>query len=576
MAYVFSVMSIDDQDYGFMDEEARAAIVENDIVFGAEKKFLFRESNENDGIKYIVPDVIRGWYINAAGKLNHGTHQTMLRYKLTPAVYSLKFNSYSTRRWGFARNDELVHEKSLSDYHFVSEGTTFTVNNTQDGYEYMFVYGVENEETEIDIDLLRSNKQMNMIDNRVAEWVMGSIGTGGSLGRLIESTERCRSPYFYIGDYNYYIYCQTRTSNGSGRLSIIEYDEKMNAIYGVNAISGGYRTHTDTKYIRMVVRAIDMQDFTASDIPDVIKDVYFLIDCPEYESIPKKYYCGTGCGLNVIECLKELENYHDDHKEMMITAGTYNILTQLGGNDFLASVTQDDTAYTIGQPWIRYGKTKIVGLGNVKLNYPATEEQAIAYPYAANLISVLNVQGNVEVENITIIAQYCRYCVHDETAGDDDYAFTEKTYRNCIFIHNAKREGQTGGQTIGGGCDNGQRITIESCRIENNNGASAVSWHNRDGVGGCVFVFNNSDFITSGYSSIRFGNVLKRPMNQVYINGCYMNEKIFLNPESGDTDSWVSFQLYLTCCNDVTITISSSLDLNDAEPIVRNTIVSAQ
>lgn len=290
-----------------------------------------------------------------------------------------------------------------------------------------------------------------------------------------------------------------------------------------------------------------------------------------------KYYVGGNVPndcipfSSLVECLKETQNHPDIKKIVYVEGGTHDIYTELGGLDFLSSITQADTPYTINQPWLY--NVDLIGLGNVKLTYIPSESDALTNVRASNLISVLNIRGNVNIENIEIECKYCRYAIHDETGTNSDYWKTYHNYKNVRAKLITKLTGQsTGGQAFGGGCSSMQSYLFESCRFENNQATVGLSFHNNSGYG-CNFIFNNCSFYGAGGYSVGFGSVGQQPKTMVNFNNCFFNDRISLNPESGSTNVKNAFQLVLRGSTNRSVVVSSQFAYeNEYPPIIENAI----
>ncbi len=270
---------------------------------------------------------------------------------------------------------------------------------------------------------------------------------------------------------------------------------------------------------------------------------------------------------NLTTCLLSITNNTDNLYNVYVKAGEYDLYEEIGGIDFLASIQPDDTAYTINQPWLY--NVNLIGQGNVILNYLPSDEDITDYPLGASLYSPLNIRGNVNIENIEINCQNCRYGIHDETSGLSKYYNTYHNYKN-VKVNYIK--GIAYGNGLGGGFDNGQSYTFDSCYF-NSQRTYAWSYHNRSSYGG-NFVINNCVFIGNAISnrSIKLSNVGTQTKTNVNFNNCYFNKNIALTRENDAVPSTNCYQVYLTGCNDVNITVDDSLGTNTYEPIVFNTI----
>ena len=266
----------------------------------------------------------------------------------------------------------------------------------------------------------------------------------------------------------------------------------------------------------------------------------------------------------MIDCLNHIESLNlNEVVNVYIKAGTYDILEELGGTDFLSSLTPDSSISDI-QPWLY--NVNIKGLGNVKLVYKPSLALASQYPLAASLISPINVKGNVNIENIEIECQYCRYAIHDETSGNPKYNNTYHNYKNIKASHLGKLSSAIGGQAFGGGFDNGQSYNFENCYFKSISD-NALSLHNRESNGANVNI-TNSIFITETSPSIRFGNVGTQGKTIINLSNSHLNNGLLINAESSAIPSSNAYAIYSLNCNDFNINISKNLGVNPYDPIV--------
>lgn len=335
-------------------------------------------------------------------------------------------------------------------------------------------------------------------------------------------------------------------------------------------------------------------DFNTSDIPENAKymiiskrntnlNSFATIVTNPIEYVDKviekeiDYYVGYGTSDNyhfntLIPCLNRI-NQVGDKAIVHIKGGSYNIYSDLGGQQFLSSITEQSTSYNI-QPWLY--NVKLIGEGNVVLVYEPDDTVANTYPLAANLVSVLNVRGNVEIENIEIKCKNCRYGIHDETSGIALYNNTYHNYKNVKIYKGRNATGQTiGGQAFGGGFDNGQTYLFKNCKFETIT-QEALSFHNRTS-NGASFTFENCIFINNAFACVRFGNIGIQGKSIVNLSNCYMKNTngtvplLYSNKESS-SNSTNAFKFYLNNCNEINVTISGQLGTNLYEPEIYNQI----
>lgn len=172
------------------------------------------------------------------------------------------------------------------------------------------------------------------------------------------------------------------------------------------------------------------------------------------------------------ECVKALAN-DTSKKTIFIHGGVYDLFEELGGADYALSIEA-------GTPWYECNviippNTTIIGIGYVELNFkPTAEEIGVA---ASKLLSPINIRGTCTIENLVVMADNCRYGIHDESSGDVAFSGANKKYRNIKCIkQNTGNIGYT--QAYAAGIDADQHVIFEGCYFESQNG-NPFSIHNR-------------------------------------------------------------------------------------------------
>ena len=192
---------------------------------------------------------------------------------------------------------------------------------------------------------------------------------------------------------------------------------------------------------------------------------------------------------------------------------------------------------------------KIIGKGNVTINYLPPKNIAEKYPKSMTVISVIDVCGNCHVENLTINVNNCRYAIHDESADLAENYNTVHVYKNVKATYGNERSGTIGGQAFACGYDNGQKFEFENCHFKSSM-TEAMTFHNRNSYGGTITINNcilDSD--NSSQKSLRFGNVGRQQDTNVYINNSIITQKLSIEEESGMTGSTNCFNIYAVGCN---------------------------
>lgn len=267
------------------------------------------------------------------------------------------------------------------------------------------------------------------------------------------------------------------------------------------------------------------------------------------------YTVGTGGDYSTFtECIRDLK-YDDSDKTIYVLGGTYDIFEEIGGADFTSSLSAASA-----NDWRNYNdvippNTQVIGVGNVIFSFEPTADEI--NENASYILSPINISGSCTLENITVNADNCRYCIHDETSGDTTYTGAKKKYKNVKCIK--KRTGNRGyEQAYAAGFDDRMQFEFENCVFESESGI-AFSMHNRDTASeydsssiiasGCAFVSDSGD------TSLRFGNINWRQEHiKATMIGCYFNKNVKIDNESGYGNK-NAYDLTFIRCSDVDVTI---------------------
>mgnify|MGYP000884019144 CR=1 FL=1 len=301
------------------------------------------------------------------------------------------------------------------------------------------------------------------------------------------------------------------------------------------------------------------------------KDVKEMISTKEYHVGKNQQF------TSFIECLKSIQG-DNSVKTVYIHEGSYDIFAELGGREFLQTISSDAVWYNVSI--IIPPNTKIIGIGLVELNY-LPNASLIPSDNAVTCISPINVRGNVSIENITINAKNCRYCIHDEPSGLDEFNENVKTFKNvrCKKIRNdyIPVSKVTSGQAYAAGLNRRSILLFEKCVFESED---SIAWsaHNRsfDTNDGANITIKDCIFIggAPSYGCVRLGNSSKyKSHSHVAITGCYLNGKFVIKDESTGI-FYNTYDVTLLNCTDIPIETSFSTDneypVKVYDPIVSN------
>lgn len=338
--------------------------------------------------------------------------------------------------------------------------------------------------------------------------------------------------------------CVARVGNNSG-LRDFEYTPSRADVAYV-AVSWYYTVVAVNSY---------MVTLLETDRSTVIPYPYTVYSNIPYEE--KAIHIGTDKEYTSI--MDAFEAFKDDAspKTFYIDGGVYDIYQELGGAAYLATITASSTVrdVCVFVPL----NSKVVGLGSVTLNYlpPASE---IPLDNAVSLVSPLNISGNAEIENITIICKNCRYAIHDETGTNRLYDNTKKVYRKVRAIKQANDyvpvSSVIGGQSFGCGFGSANDYLFEDCIFKSP--ITAFSMHNNPTIKnsqGTSVIVRNCVIDTDATQSMRFGAVRSdyAMENVITIENTYIKSRVTVTREAYENNSDNTFNLTLLNCSNIEV-----------------------
>ena len=174
---------------------------------------------------------------------------------------------------------------------------------------------------------------------------------------------------------------------------------------------------------------------------------------------------------NPVICMNAI---HDSAKNnqynVYINSGTYDIMTELGGESYFNTITSDMDAMECGLVIPDY--VNLYGIGDVifKGEIPSDKANSLL----STKISTINSNKNNIIENITFTAKNLRYACHDETSANVNLMYRKRTIRNCRFIHYDNDSGLWSSiHGYAAGLMGGDEILFENCEF------SSVSFHDQ-------------------------------------------------------------------------------------------------
>lgn len=280
------------------------------------------------------------------------------------------------------------------------------------------------------------------------------------------------------------------------------------------------------------------------------------------------YHIGSDFGnpsfSNFINSIKD----DDSEKTVYIHQGVYDIYSELGGAEYINSLPSDSKWRDI-QPIIP-PNTKIIGAGNVTLRFMVDDGQINEEKKSlVNLFSPVNVSGSCTIENISIEAKNCRYCIHDETSGN---AIFDGAVHNFIGVRAHMYNGSLGhGGCYYAGHNNGMSFLFDNCSFESE---KTFSWSTHDwttsakNYDGAIYILKNCRF-PQGFrlsSSSKKDSIIDR----VYLNGCHLPKLTFSAENPGEY-----YQRYKVCanlCNAFKVEYSDYIVYGKEDPVIFNSI----
>lgn len=256
----------------------------------------------------------------------------------------------------------------------------------------------------------------------------------------------------------------------------------------------------------------------------------------EAPSITAEYHVGAGRDYaSFHDCLVALQD-DDSQKTIHVYGGTYDILDEMGGVEFLARLSASDNWYDVCD--IIPPNTHIIGHGNVifDLTIPSGTSADIAV-----LLSPINMMGSATIENVTINCDGGRYCIHAE--GERMTAYNNAVWRiiNCKINKSNNLTGVA--NAIGVGANNGDLLEIRDCVITNDGNAGLLVHDQQNTAGGFAvsprILVDGCVIDASAYpivmSSTHSGTVSGAVLEMTVVN-CYVGNKFMRKIGSGNAD----------------------------------------
>lgn len=276
---------------------------------------------------------------------------------------------------------------------------------------------------------------------------------------------------------------------------------------------------------------IVFDQFTGDVITENADAKYTIDVLDELKSnIVEEYTVGTsGDFATFTEMLIALEN-NTNEKTVYVQGGTYDIFEEMGGAEYMASLTDAsslnwrDVCHVV--PW----NTTIIGVGDVVLTWNPTDAEIIDQDHAF-LFSPLNVSGTCKIKNIRIECSNCRYGIHDETSGRAVFDGANHIYENVSVVFSESTYGIK--YAYGAGHSKNMKLKFKNCLFS---APIYAPWSSHDWPASAseksMFEFDNCVFwkttASESAGSIRFesSDTVGR-LDDVKINACVFDTIIF-------------------------------------------------
>lgn len=269
-----------------------------------------------------------------------------------------------------------------------------------------------------------------------------------------------------------------------------------------------------------------------ADLIWLLKEVN--IDWLKTSNEPITYTIGAnGDFTTFTEMLTSLED-DKTQKIVYVDEGEYDIFEELGGAEYMETLI--DSAPSLN--WRDVNKvvppnTHIIGKGNVTLKWIATAQemqtQAVAF-----LFSPLNLSGTCTIENINVVAQNCRYAVHDETSGQVKYNGAVHHFINCNFKYLQSDLGVK--MCYGAGHNVLMKLKYDNCSFYSydyipysNHDHNATDPNKNSSITFNNCIFKNNQYTTGSIRLSSSDYVGRKDI--VSINNCYLDSGIIYSTE---------------------------------------------
>lgn len=308
--------------------------------------------------------------------------------------------------------------------------------------------------------------------------------------------------------------------NGNNFATICAYDENKSFLWSFCGRDGAKAEEIlESQDIRISDRRVKYFRYTVSPNniypwnqiiiytePSCDNDAYDMILKVNQINYPSPLLFGK-----LIDAINYVNDYNLQDRVIEIYSPNYLVANDFT-EEYYAAIPRL-SVQNIYAGYILKNNVTIKGIGNTRLNF---NYSGASLNNVADNFSIFNVAGNCNLENLRIIAQNCKYAIHDDigASGQSSIPMFHFSIKNCSVTHNGISESADYQYPccIGGGCFSGSKHIIENCIFNNQGWSSDISYH-------------DSASSRTGLQSV------------VIITGCYFYKRIRLanmSSEEGD------------------------------------------
>ena len=159
---------------------------------------------------------------------------------------------------------------------------------------------------------------------------------------------------------------------------------------------------------------------------------------------------------NITGAINSIKNSDENHiYNVHIASGTYYIFNELGGTDYIKNISANDGER---QGIVLPDYVNLIGNGTVVIDGRISDSDSTVV--SSTCLSPINMWKHNKLENLIILAQNTRYCIHCES--NNAFGNSDIEIRNCKCVHYGRTRSDlwASTQAFGGGSGSGARFNI--------------------------------------------------------------------------------------------------------------------